>query len=185
MTEPAAAPGVRDPSTPAVDRPKPCVRTASPTDADTIHRFIVALCVYENEPVETVQATPETLMDQLSSDRPPFECLIVSCDGTDVGMALFFQNFSTWTGKPGIWLEDLFVLPDQRGKGAGSALLSSLAAICVERGYSRLDWSCLKWNQPSIDFYQSVGAFSMDEWVNFRLTGEPLVAMARRGQLPL
>ena len=99
-------------------------------------------------------------------------------DGTLVGIAVWFVTFSTWTGRNGIWLEDLFVLPEHRGAGHGKALLSALAGECVERGWPRLEWTVLDWNTPSIDFYRSIGAFRMDGWSTHRLTGEPLELLA-------
>lgn len=156
------------------------IRTAGPDDAETIHDFIVALAVYEKEPVEIVQATPDTLRGQLQSDRPPFECLIGEVEGVPVGFALYFQSFSTWSGLPGLYLEDLFVSPDQRGNGYGAALLSRLAAVAVERGCARLDWQVLDWNQPSIDFYEAIGSGIRRDWLPCRLDGDALTAMASR-----
>lgn len=103
-------------------------------------------------------------------------------DGKEVGFALFFHNFSTFLGRAGIYLEDLFVLPDYRGKGYGKALLRELSRITVERGCGRLEWCCLDWNQPSIDFYLSLGAKPLSDWTTYRLTGETLTAMAEAGK---
>lgn len=157
------------------------IREAAPADAATIHRLIVELAVYEREP-DAVEATPETLAAQLAAERPPFECVLASVelDGTrrDVGMALFFPTFSTWTGRPGIHLEDLFVERRARGRGVGLALLRHLAALTIARGGRRLEWAVLDWNRPSIDFYESLDAVAMDEWVTYRLTGDPLAAVA-------
>ena len=105
--------------------------------------------------------------------------VLFACEGEkEVGFALFFHNFSTFLGRAGIYLEDLFVLPEYRGKGYGKALLKKLAQITVERGCGRLEWACLDWNQPSIDFYRSFGAVPMDEWTTYRLTGDTLKEMA-------
>jgi GNAT superfamily N-acetyltransferase len=108
------------------------------------------------------------------------EEVLFVCEGEkEVGFALFFHNFSTFLGRAGIYLEDLFVLPEYRGKGYGKALLKKLAQITVERGCGRLEWACLDWNQPSIDFYRSLGAVPMDEWTTYRLTGDTLLEMAK------
>lgn len=158
------------------------IRPAQPDDADLIHRLIVGLAVYEREP-DAVEATPESIRAQIESSPPPFECLIAEL-GDDsaadpVGFALFFSNYSTWKGKTGIYLEDLFVLPDRRGTGAGKALLASLAQIAVERGCARLEWQVLDWNEPSIRFYEALGAEVMRDWLPCRLTGDSLEALAR------
>ncbi|HKJ56425.1 MAG TPA: GNAT family N-acetyltransferase [Nitriliruptoraceae bacterium] len=158
------------------------IRTATPTDAATILAFIVDLAVYEREP-DAVEATEEQLAAQLASDRPPFECLIAShdVDGSgdrDVGMALFFPTYSTWTGVPGIRLEDLWVDPAARGRGIGLALLRELATLTLARGGARLEWDVLDWNTPSIDFYEAVGAVAKDDWLTYRLADDALVAMA-------
>jgi len=156
------------------------IRSATSDDAQVIHQFIVALAVYEREPVEIVEATVSSLRAQLQSDQPPFECLIGEFAGTPVGFALYFQSFSTWSGLPGIYLEDLFVLPDHRGSGFGAALLSRLAAVAVEKGCARLDWQVLDWNQPSIDFYEAIGSGIRRDWIPCRLDGDALTAMASR-----
>ena len=155
------------------------IRTATPDDAEAIHGFIYELAVYEREP-DAVEATPESIRGQMASDRPPFECVIGEVDGVPVGMALFFQSYSTWKGVPGIYLEDLYVQPDHRGSGYGLALLAELAKIAVERGFARVDWQVLDWNTPSIDFYASVDAEIKRDWIPCRLTGDALTAMASR-----
>lgn len=149
------------------------IRSASPDDAAVVHRFIRALAEYEREP-DAVEATPESLRAQMLAARPPFECLLAERDGEPIGFALFFQNYSTWRGRPGIYLEDLFVLPEQRGLGAGLALLKRTAAIAVERGAVRMEWVVLDWNKPAIDFYDSVGAKPLDAWTVYRLADDAL-----------
>jgi GNAT superfamily N-acetyltransferase len=155
----------------------PQIRFANPDDAPTIHAFICELAEYEREP-DAVEATPETLRQQLSSPRPPFECLLAEVDGEAVGFALFFQNYSTWRGKPGIYLEDLFVPPRLRGNGIGRALLQSLAAIACQRGCPRMEWSVLDWNQTAFDFYKGIGAQRLDQWVLCRITDGALKRLA-------
>jgi GNAT superfamily N-acetyltransferase len=149
------------------------IRRATASDAELILRFIRELAEYEREP-NAVETTAETLRTQLASDRPPFECLIAEQGAEPVGFALFFQNYSTWRGRPGIWLEDLFVLPKHRGQGVGKALLVAVASIAKERNAGRLEWAVLDWNQPAVDFYRSLGAEPMSEWTIFRLTGANL-----------
>ncbi len=149
------------------------IRFATPADADTILSFIHALAIYEREP-DAVRTDAETIARQLSSDRPPFECLLAEVDGRAVGFALFFANYSTWLGKPGIHLEDLFVLPEERGQGHGKALFLRVAELAVDRDCGRLEWSVLDWNQPAIDFYRSLGSEPLSEWTTERLSGEAL-----------
>ena len=155
------------------------IRTATSDDAEAIHGFIYELAVYEREP-DAVEATPDSIRRQMDSARPPFECVIGEVDGTPVGMALFFQSYSTWKGVPGIYLEDLYVQPEHRGAGYGGALLTELAHIAVDRGFARVDWQVLDWNTPSIDFYASVGAEIKRDWIPCRLTGEALHTMAAK-----
>ncbi len=146
---------------------------ATPDDVPLILDLIRGLAEYEHEP-ESAQATPQQLHEALFGARPAAECAIARLDGEAAGFALWFQNFSTWTGMPGVWLEDLFVWPRFRRLGVGKALLQYLARLCVERGYGRFEWSVLDWNQPAIDFYRSLGAVAMDEWTTYRLHGEAL-----------
>ncbi len=149
------------------------VRFAVPGDEQTILRFIRALADYENMP-EQVVATPELLREWIF-EKGRAEVLFAMENGKEVGFALFFHNFSTFLGRAGIYLEDLFVLPEYRGRGYGKGLLSELAAIAVERGCGRLEWTCLDWNTPSIDFYtKRMNAVPMDEWTVYRLTGDTL-----------
>ena len=154
------------------------IRFAAPGDEHVILELIKGLADYEHA-LDEVIATPELLAEWLF-ERKTCECLILSTGGEDVGMALFFHNFSTWLGRGGIYLEDLYVKPEHRGKGFGTALLTKLAQVALERGCGRLEWACLDWNTPSIEFYKSLGAQPMDEWTVYRLTGDTLEAMARR-----
>lgn len=147
-------------------------RFAQPEDAALILRFIRGLAEYEKMTDEVV-ATEELLREWIF-EKGKAEVLFAVAEGTEVGFALFFHNFSTFLGRAGIYLEDLFVLPEHRGHGYGKALLKRLAAITVERGCGRLEWSCLDWNAPSIAFYKFMGAVPMDEWTAYRLTGETL-----------
>lgn len=150
---------------------------ATANDIQDILKFITHLAVYEKLEHEVV-ATEEILHKNLFGEDRFAEVIFVEHDGAKVGFALFFKNFSTFLGLPGIYLEDLFVLPEYRGKGLGKLLLAHIAKICVERGYGRFEWSVLDWNTPSIDFYRSIGAVGMSEWTVQRLTGEALKNLA-------
>ena len=152
-------------------------RFANKEDCGLILSFIRSLADYEKMSDQVVAT--EDLLKEWIFDRKKAEVLFVCEDGKEVGFALFFHNFSTFLGRAGIYLEDLFVLPAYRGKGYGKALLKRLAQITVERGCGRLEWACLDWNQPSIDFYLSLGAIPMDEWTTYRLTGDTLLEMAK------
>lgn len=156
------------------------LRPATEADLDLVIELIHALADYEREP-EAVTLDREELRRHLFGPRP-FAEVIIAEDGTGTaaGFALFFHNFSTWLGKPGIWLEDLFVRPEHRGHGYGKALLVELGRIAVERGCGRLEWSVLDWNEPSIAFYRSLGAVAMDEWTTYRLSGQALDALPGR-----
>ncbi len=153
------------------------IRQAERKDCAMILSFIQALAEYENMADEVV--ADEALLEEWIFDKQNAEVIFAVADGKEVGFALFFHNFSTFLGRAGIYLEDLFVLPEYRGKGYGKALLKRLAAIAVERGCGRLEWSCLDWNQPSIDFYLSLGAVRMDDWTTYRMTGEVLKGFAK------
>lgn len=155
-------------------------RFAERGDEELILDFIKGLAEYEKMSDEVV-ATPELLREWIF-EKGKAEVLFVLENGKEVGFALFFHNFSTFLGRAGIYLEDLFVKPAYRGKGYGKGLLSKLASIAVERKCGRLEWSCLDWNKPSIDFYLSVGAKPMDEWTVYRLTGETLDHLAAENQ---
>ena len=149
------------------------IRQAERKDCAVILSFIQALADYENMSDDVV--ADEALLEEWIFDKQKAEVIFAVADGKEVGFALFFHNFSTFLGRAGIYLEDLFVLPEYRGKGYGKALLKKLAEIAVERGCGRLEWSCLDWNQPSIDFYLSLGAKPMDEWTLYRMKGEELI----------
>ena len=151
-------------------------RYAEEKDAALILEFIKDLAEYENMQKEVV-ATEELLVEWIFK-KEKAEVIFALEDGKEVGFALFFHNFSTFLGRAGIYLEDLYVKPEYRGKGYGKGLLRELAKITVERGCGRLDWSCLDWNKPSIDFYLSLGAESLDEWTVYRATGDTLKKLA-------
>jgi GNAT superfamily N-acetyltransferase len=153
------------------------IRPAIAADVPHILAFIRALAVYEREP-EAVKATEADLLRDGFGPNPIFSCLIAEQDGVPTGFALYFFNYSTWLGRPGLYLEDIFVLPEFRGRGIGKALLQRVAAIAVERGCPRLQWEVLDWNTPAIDFYRSMGADFLDEWRNVRVTGEALQRLA-------
>ena len=153
------------------------IRFATAEDTPLILSLIRELAEYEKLSHEVV-ADEETLRGSLFGERPYAQVLMASVDGESVGFALFFHNFSTFLGKPGIYLEDLYVRPAYRGSGAGRALLSRLAQLAVERSCGRLEWWVLDWNEPSIGFYEKLGAEAMDDWTVYRLTGEALRRMA-------
>jgi len=156
------------------------IRPARPDDVPAVLRLIRDLAVYEREP-DAVQTTEEDLAQALFGENPAVFAHIAEDAGEPVGFALWFVNFSTWTGRHGIYLEDLFVRPEMRGRGYGRALLTELARICVQRGYRRLEWSVLDWNEPSIEFYRSLGAVPMDEWTVYRLHGKALDDLGSAG----
>ena len=153
------------------------IRTAEPADVPLLLTFLHELASYEKLAHEVV-ATEHDMHAALFGERPVIETLIGSLDGEPVGYALFFPTFSTFLGKPGLYLEDLYVRPAARGFGVGRKLLEHLARITVERGWGRLEWSVLDWNEPSIGFYKKMGATPMDEWTVFRLTGSALRTLA-------
>lgn len=153
------------------------VRPATPADASLIHQFILDLAEYEKL-LDTVQATEADTAAALFGDKARVFADIAEIDGEPVGFALWFYNYSTFVGRHGIYLEDLFVRPSARGSGAGKALLANLAKRCVDEGLGRLEWSVLDWNAPSIAFYDGLGAAAMDEWIIRRLTGEALRKLA-------
>ncbi|HWG24836.1 GNAT family N-acetyltransferase [Actinospica sp.] len=156
------------------------IRPAQPEDVVEIHAMVRELAEYEKA-LDEAKATPRQLHDALFGESPKVFAHIAEDDAGDVvGFALWFLNYSTWTGAHGIYLEDLYVRPSARGSGHGKALLAQLARICVERGYTRLEWSVLDWNAPAIAVYRSQGAVPMDEWTVNRLTGDALRAMAGR-----
>lgn len=152
-------------------------RYAEEKDAAKILYFIKELAAYEKM-LDEVVATEELLKEWIF-EKQKAEVIFAMENGKEVGFALFFHNFSTFLGRAGVYLEDLFVLPEHRGKGYGKALLKQLAKIAVERGCGRLEWWCLDWNKPSIDFYLSLGAEPMDDWTVYRITGDTLLDMAK------
>ena len=154
-------------------------RFATQDDVPVILDLIKQLAEYEKA-ADQVVATEKLLHESLFEQRAA-EVLLVEVDGRAVGFAVFFTSYSTWLARAGIFLEDLFVLPDERGKGYGKGLLVHLAQIAVERGCGRLEWNCLDWNQPSIDFYLSLGAEKMECWTTYRLEGDTLEALASEG----
>lgn len=154
------------------------IRRAVSDDVPTMLQLIRDLALYERAQ-DMAQATPEQLRESFCSPEPRVFCDFVETDEEEVaGFAVWFLNFSTWTGTHGIFLEDLFVKPEFRGRGYGKALLVHLARVCEARGYQRLEWSVLDWNRPSIDFYRSLGADALDEWTEFRLTKVALSNLA-------
>jgi GNAT superfamily N-acetyltransferase len=153
------------------------VRFATPADAGQIVQFIHGLAEYEHE-AAAVQATPESIRAQMEEPDPPFECLMAELGGEPVGFALFFRTYSTWSARPGLYLEDLFVPDQYRGQGVGKALLRRLAAITVERGWARMEWAALDWNKPAQAFYTSLGALAKNEWTVWRIDGDALAKLA-------
>lgn len=151
----------------------PRVRPAEPADVPVVLQLVRELAAYEREP-DAVEATEEMLGEALFGDSPVASCHLAELDGEVVGFALWYVTFSTWKGRPGLWLEDLFVRPTARGSGLGRQLLQALARTCVERGYARLEWWVLDWNTPAHGFYASLGARPEDEWTVWRLDGERL-----------
>jgi GNAT superfamily N-acetyltransferase len=158
------------------------IRSATAADVPVILRFVRELAVYEKLSHE-VTATEELLRRHLFGERPMAEVILAEEDGVEAGFALFFHNFSTFLGKPGIYLEDLYVRPEFRGRGCGKAMMVFLARLARQRDCGRFEWSVLDWNKPSLDFYQSIGARPMSDWTVQRMTGEALAALAEQ-QLP-
>ena len=156
------------------------IRPARKDEASIILQLIKDLAEYEKAPDE-VKAGEKEIIETIFADNPKVFCDLVEVDGDIAGMAIWFLNYSTWQGKHGIYLEDLYVKPEYRGRGYGKALLQHLASICIERGYGRFQWWVLDWNSPAIEFYRSLGAEAMSEWTVFRVSGGPL---RRLGELP-
>jgi GNAT superfamily N-acetyltransferase len=153
------------------------IRAATAADVPQILAFIHALAVYERAP-DAVKATEADLQRDGFGPRPFWECLMAEHDGKPAGFALYFFNYSTWVGRPGIYLEDLFVMPELRGLGIGKALLKRVAGVALENGCERLQWAVLDWNTPAIDFYAAHGGEFLDEWRNVRVSGEALMRLA-------
>jgi GNAT superfamily N-acetyltransferase len=157
------------------------VRAARPADVSAMVELVRELAAYERAAGE-VELTAELLQEALFGDRPAVFAHVATVEDEVVGFALWFVTFSTWLGRHGIYLEDLYVRPQRRGEGLGKALLVELARVCVQRTYGRLEWSVLDWNKPAIDFYRAHGATPQDEWTVFRLTGSPLRQLAGLGE---
>jgi GNAT superfamily N-acetyltransferase len=159
------------------------IRPARVEDVPIILQLIRDLATYERAPDE-VTATEEQLVGVLFGERPAAEVLLAFEGQSPVGFAVFFHNFSTWLGRPGFYLEDLFVEPEKRGKGYGRALLVELAKIARDRGCGRMEWAVLDWNEPAIEFYRAIGAKPLDEWTVFRLTRDGIEKLANAGDPP-
>lgn len=153
------------------------IRPATPDDAELILRFITELAIYEKAEHE-VKTDAAGIRDSLFADGSTAHGLICEHNGQPIGYAVYFFNYSTWLGKHGLYLEDLYISPEARGLGAGKALLRHLAQVAVARGYGRFEWSVLDWNTPAIDFYESFGARPQSEWTTYRLTGQALLDFA-------
>ena len=149
------------------------LRFATPGDAATILGFIQKLAEYEREP-GAVEVTAAQLRAQMESASPPFECLLAEFDARAAGFALFFRNYSTWRGRPGLFLEDLFVLEEYRGRGVAGALMRRLGEIVTERGWGRMEWAVLNWNTPAQSFYRDQGARPLDQWTLWRIDADAL-----------
>ena len=157
------------------------LRRARVGDEDGILECIRALAAYENER-DAVQTTADGLRQSLFGASPSVFAHVIAREERIVAIAVWFLNYSTWTGRHGIYLEDLYVAPDLRRHGYGRALLAELAAVCVQRGYGRFEWAVLDWNEPALAFYRSLGAIAMDEWTVYRLTGAALRALGGSGR---
>ncbi len=155
------------------------IRTANPADVPAVLALIGELAAYEREP-DAVEATEELLYAALFGDSPAASCHVGEQNGTVVGFALWYPTFSTWTGRPGLWLEDLYIRPTARRDGIGTALLATLAQVCVQRGWSRFEWWVLDWNSDAHDFYRSLGASPQAGWTTWRLDGDDLRSLAAR-----
>lgn len=153
------------------------IRPATPADVPAILRFITDLAIYEKAE-DQVEATPQQLTQTLFAPEARAHALMCEQDGQAIGYAVYFFNYSTWQGRHGLYLEDLYIDPAARGSGAGKALLQHLARIAVDRDCGRFEWSVLDWNQPAIDFYESLQARPQSEWVRYRLTGDALLQLA-------
>ncbi len=160
--------------------PELTLQTATPEDIPVLLDFVHQLAAYEKEP-DAVEATQADIHQGLFGPDATAHGLICRLEGVAIGFAIYFYNFSTWTGKRGLYLEDLFVNPDHRGLGAGKALLSRLARIALDNDCRRFEWSVLDWNKPSIQFYEALGARPMSEWIGYRLDGQALTRLAAQG----
>jgi len=153
------------------------IRDAIASDSQAIYDFIIELAVYEKEPDAVVTSVEET-REKIFGEKSSVKALICEEDGVAIGHAIYFYNYSTWLGKYGVYLEDLYVTEPKRGAGAGKAMLKHLAQKALREDCGRFEWSCLDWNTPSRDFYESIGAVSQDEWVGYRLEGDRLADFA-------
>jgi GNAT superfamily N-acetyltransferase len=153
------------------------IRPATQSDVELILQFVRDLAEYERDPLAVV-ATPEDILRDGFCEEPKFRVVIAEWDGTPAGFAFFFFNYSTWLGKPGLYLEDLFVKPEFRGKGIGKALLAKLAEVAIAEHCYGMQWQVLDWNQPAIDFYEKLGAKLRREWLTVRISGEPMERLA-------
>jgi len=149
------------------------VREATANDTGILFKFIIDLAIYEKAEHE-VLATEQTIKETIFAENSHVFALICELDGVAIGSAIYFFNYSTWLAKSGLYLEDLYVMPEYRGKGAGVKLLKAMAKIAVEKDCARFEWSCLDWNTPSREFYHSLGAVAQEEWVGYRMTGKTL-----------
>lgn len=160
------------------------IRPASPDDAAVIRQHILDLAIYEKAE-DQVAVTHEDILRDGFGERPLFRVLLAEWDGAPAGFAFFFFNYSTWQGRPGLYLEDLFVKPELRGRGIGLGLLRALAQVALDENCGRFQWACLDWNEPAICFYESLGAEATREWVPFRMEGrDAIAALAHGGQQP-
>jgi GNAT superfamily N-acetyltransferase len=155
------------------------IRAALPEDVGTILKLIRGLAEYEHEP-QAVEATEQDLLRDGFGERPCFHCALAEWDGEPVGFALYFYNYSTWKGRPGIFLDDLFVYPEHRGKGIGKALLLHVARIAASQNCGRYEWLVLDWNTPAIEFYESLGGKRMKQWLPVRVEGQALQELAKK-----
>lgn len=153
------------------------IRSAQASDAQLLFDMITELAVYEREP-DAVKVSAADLAQQLSSAQPPFHCLIAETNNQPIGFALYFYSYSTWEGKPTLYLEDLYVRSQFRSVGAGMALMTRLSAIAQQRNCSRFEWSVLNWNQPAIGFYHHIGAQPMSEWTRYRMNAQAIAQLA-------
>jgi GNAT superfamily N-acetyltransferase len=158
--------------------PQICIRPARPEDVTGIHALLLELAEYERLG-HTVKATEDSLREALFGARPAAEAIVAEVEGRTVGYALYFTTYSTFVGRSGLYLEDLYVQPAVRGQGIGKQLLARVAAVAIERNCGRLEWAVLDWNQPSIEFYERLGASAMDDWTIYRMTGESLAALGK------
>jgi len=155
------------------------IRPATPQDARLILDFVHDLAEYERAPEQAIATEADILRDGFGAN-PKFKCVIAEWDGQPAGFAFYFYNYSTWQGRPGLYLEDLFVRPQFRGKGIGKALLIYLAQVAVRENCGRFQWQVLDWNQPAIDFYESLGAKKLSEWITMRVEGEDIERLANQ-----